>query len=183
MVAGRTIPRALILWAALLVLSALPTAGMFGWLLIADPFGGLPHPTDKAMLAQFHAERRTLEELVRMAGEDRKLVRLGPDFTRPEDLGPHGISVDRITTYRRLCAKARIPHGFTHYGDAIGFIVHTRGLAISGSAKGFVYAASADPDAKVVEGDLDAAAASAEDKDVLLERKIDDNWWLALDMR
>jgi hypothetical protein len=42
---------------------------------------------------------------------------------------------------------------------------------------------SADPDATVVEGDLDAAAASAQDKDVLLARKIDGNWWLNLDMR
>ena len=61
--------------------------------------------------------------------------------------------------------------------------MHTRGLAISGSAKGFVYAPSADADATVVEGDLDAAAASATDKDVLLERKIDESWWLLLDMR
>jgi hypothetical protein len=35
----------------------------------------------------------------------------------------------------------------------------------------------------VVERDLDAAAASATDKDVLLERKIDESWWLLLDMR
>jgi hypothetical protein len=33
------------------------------------------------------------------------------------------------------------------------------------------------------DADLDAAAASATDKDVLLERKIDESWWLLLDMR
>jgi len=183
MAAGRTITRVLILWAALLATCALPAAGMFAWLVIADPFGGSPHPTDETMLAQFRTQRKNLEELVRMISEDPKLVRLAPDFTRPEDLGSAGVSADRIAVYRRLCASARIAHGFSHYGDAIEFIVHTRGLAISGSAKGFVYAPSADADATVVEGDLDAAAASATDKDVLLERKIDESWWLLLDMR
>lgn len=183
MVSGRTITRVLIFWAALLAMCALPAAGMFAWLVIADPFGGSPHPTDTAMLMQFQEERESLEELARMIAEDPKLVRLAPDFTRPEDPSSAGISADRIAAYRRLCAKAGIAHGFSHYGDAIEFIVHTRGLAISGSAKGFVYAPNADPDATVVAGDLDAAAASANDKDVLLERKIEPNWWLDLDMR
>lgn len=183
MAAGRTITRVLILWVALLAMSALPAAGMFAWLVIADPFGGSPHPADKAMLAQFQEKRESLEQLVRMIAEDPKLVRLAPDFTRPEDAGSVGIAPDRIAAYRRLCAKAGIAHGFSHYGDAIQFIVHTRGLAISGSAKGFVFAPKADADATEVEGDLDAAAASSKDKDVLLERRIDDNWWLELDMR
>ena len=63
-------------------------------------------------------------------------------------------------------------HGYSHYGETIEFIVHTRGLAIGGSGKGFAYAADADPDATIIEGDLDAAAASLSMKDVLLERRI-----------
>lgn len=174
MVAGRTITRVLILWAALLAMSALPAAGMFAWLVIADPFGGSPRPADQAMLAQFQEQRESLEQLVRMIAEDPKLVPLALDFTRPEDAGSAGVLPDRIAAYRRLCAKAGIAHGFRHYGNAIEFIVHTRGLSISGSAKGFVYAQNADADATVVEGDLDATAASSKDKDVLLERRIDD---------
>jgi hypothetical protein len=94
-----------------------------------------------------------------------------------------GVSADRVATYRRLCAGAGIVHGFSHYGYPIDFIVHTRGLAISGSAKGFVRAEHADEDATIVDGDLDAAAASLKDKDALLERKIDGDWLLMLDMR
>ena len=60
--------------------------------------------------------------------------------------------------------------------------MHTRGLAISGSAKGFVHAEHADKDATIVDGDLDAAAASLKEKDALLERRIDGDWWLMLDM-
>ena len=183
MAAGRKTTRALILWAALLVLCAIPAVGLLACFIIADPFGDLPHPTDETMLTQFRAQRKNLEELVRMIAEDPKLIRLGPDFTRPEDAASAGVSADRIAVYRRLCAEAGITDGFSHYGDAIEFLVHTRGLAISGSAKGFVYAPSADLDARLGGGDLDAAAASATDKDVLFERKIDESWWLELDMR
>jgi len=183
MTAGRTITRVLVLWAVLLAMSALPAAGMFVWLVVADPLGSSPHPTDGAMLVQFHKQREILDELARMIAEDPELIRLAPDFTRPEDTSAVGVSADRVAAYRRLCAEAGIAHGFSRHGDAIEFIVHTQGLAISGSAKGFVYAPQADADATVVEGDLDAAAASMQEKDVLLERKIDDNWWLNLDMR
>jgi len=175
--------RLLILGVAFLAILVLPAASMLVCLVIADPFGGSAHPTDRAMLVQFQKQRATLDGLVRMIAEDANLVRLAPDFTRPEGPGSAGVSADRLAAYRRLCAEAGIAHGFSHYGDAIEFIVHTQGLSISGSAKGFVYAANAADDAVVVEGDLDAAAASLQDKDVLLERKIDDNWWLILDMR
>lgn len=116
-----------------------------------------------------------------MIEQEPKLERLAPDFLRPEDPSSAEVSADRIATYRRLCAQAGIAHGFSHYRDE--FIVHTRGLSIAGSAKGFVYAPYPDADATIVAGDLDAAAASLKDKDVLLQRKIDGNWWLELDMR
>jgi hypothetical protein len=183
MTSRRIIVRLLILGGAFLAILVLPAASMLVCLVIADPFGVSAHPTDRAMLVQFQKQRGALDELVRMIAEDANLVRLAPDFTRPEDPASAGASAERIAAYRRLCAQAGIAHGFSHYGDAIEFIVHTQGLSISGSAKGFVYAASADDDATVVDGDLDAAAASLQDKDVLLERKIDDNWWLILDMR
>jgi hypothetical protein len=180
MTSRRIIVRRLILGVAFLAILVLPAASMFLCLVIADPFGGSAHPTDSAMLQK---QRATLDELVRMIAEDAKLVRLAPEFTRPEDPGATGVSAERIAAYRRLCAETGIAHGFSHYGDAIEFIVHTQGLSISGSAKGFIYAANAADDAMVVDGDLDAAAASLYDKDVRLERKIDDNWWLILDMR
>jgi hypothetical protein len=179
----KPVRRLVIAAAAVLAAFALPAGCMFAWLVIADPFGGGSHPTDEALLAQFRAKRPILEELVRMVDADPKLQRLAPDFMRPEDLSSAGVSADRVAVYRRLCAQAGVAHGSSHYGEAIEFIVHTRGLAISGSAKGFVHAEHADDDATVVDGDLDAAAASLKEKDALLVRRIDGNWWLELDMR
>jgi len=183
MVPRKPLTPLLALVAAALAAPALYVGGMFAWLVIADPFGGAPHPTDDAMLADFNRQRATLEELVHMIEQDPKLERLAPDFLRPDDPSSAEVSADRIATYRRLCAQAGIAHGFSHYGDTIEFIEHTRGLSIAGSAKGFVYAPYPDADATIVAGDLDAAAASLKDKDVLLQRKIDGNWWLELDMR
>ena len=54
------------------------------------------------------------------------------------------------------------------------FLVSTQGLAISGSGKSFVHAEHADPDATVIDGDLDAAVDALADKDVLLQRRIDE---------
>ena len=63
------------------------------------------------------------------------------------------------------------------------FLVSTQGLAISGSGKSFVHAEHADPDATVIDGDLDAAVDALADKDVLLQRRIGERWWLQLDRR
>ena len=160
--------------------AALVAGGLIAWLTITDPFGGGPHPSDAAMLAQFAQVRPALEELVVMIGQDGSIQHLAPDFTRPD---PAPITAERLADYRQRLQRAGVAHGFSHYGDAIEFIVSTRGLAISGSGKSFVHAATADADATVVDGDLDAAVNALTDKDVLLQRKIGGDWWLQLDMR
>jgi hypothetical protein len=180
---GKLVKRLVLAGAVVLAVPALYAGYMFAQLVILDPFGGGPHPTDEAMLAQFRAKRPILEELVRRIEQHPELQRVGPDFTRPEDFASAGVSAEEIAGLRRLCAQAGVAHGFSHYGDSIELIVHTRGLAISGSAKGFVHSAEPDPDATIVEGDLDAAAASPQLKDGLLLRRIDGNWWLELDRR
>jgi hypothetical protein len=168
---------------AIVFASALVVAGLLVWLTVNDPFGGKPHPSDAEMLAQFQHQRLALEAQVATIKLDPKLERVAPDFTRPEDPASIGVPPERIAEYRSRLRAAGIAHGFSHYGDAIEFIVSTRGLAISGSAKGFVYAEAPDADATVVDGDLDAARAASPDKSVLLQRKIDGNWWLQLDTR
>jgi hypothetical protein len=180
---GKLGKRLVLAGAVLLAVPFLVAGYMFAQLVILDPFGGTPHPTDEAMLAQLRAQRPVLEELVRKIEQHPELKRVGPDFTRPDDFASAGVSTDEIAGLRLLCAQAGVAQGFSHYGDSIEFIVHTRGLAISGSAKGFVYSAEPDPDATIVEGDLDAAAASPRQKNGLLERRIDGSWWLELDRR
>jgi hypothetical protein len=180
MAAGKLLKQFVLAGAAVIGAVALVAVVLLAWLTIADPLGGPPHPTDAALLAQFKQQRPPLEELVGMIGQDPAVQRLAPDFTRPE---PAPIGAERLADYRHRLQAAGIAHGFSHYGDAIEFIVSTRGLAISGSAKSFVHATEPDPDATVVGGDLDAAVNALTDKDVLLQRKIVDDWWLQLDMR
>ncbi len=180
---GKLAQRLVLAGAVVLAVPALFAGYMFAWLVILDPFGGGPHPTDEAMLAQFRAKRPMLEELVSRIEQHSELQRVGPDFTRPDDFASVGVSADTIAGLRRLCAQAGIAHGFNHYAGSIELIVHTSGLAISGSANGFVHSAEPDPDAIMVEGDLDAAAGAPQRKDGLLLRRIDGNWWLELDRR
>jgi hypothetical protein len=166
--------------AGIVVASALTFAALVARLAIVDPFGGPQHPTDGALLAQFAAQRPALEELVGMLGEDAGIERLAADFTRPD---PPAVAPGRVADYRARLAAAGIAHGLARHGDTATFIVSTRGLAISGSAKAFVHAPQGADDATVVNGDLDAAAAALADKNVLLQRPIGEGWWLQLDMR
>jgi hypothetical protein len=166
--------------AGIVVAGALTFAALVAWLAIVDPFGGPQHPSDEALLAQFAAQRPALEELVGMLGEDPGIERLAADFTRPD---PLAVPPGRIADYRARLAAAGIAHGFARHGNTATFIVSTRWLAISGSAKAFVHAPRAADDATVANGDLDAAAAALADKNAVLQRPIGDGWWLQLDMR
>lgn len=180
MATGRLFKRIIVAAAALVAVVALSAVALIALLAIADPFGGAPHPTDAVMLAQFAKLRPSLESIVGMIAQDPAIERLAPDFTLPE---PLPIPPERLADHRERLEKAGIAHGFSHYGDTIEFIVSTQGLSISGSGKSFVHAEGADPDATVIDGDLDAAAATPAGKDALLQRRIDDHWWLQLDRR
>ena len=174
-------PKSIVLAAAgFVAVVALSAAALIAWLAIIDPFGGAPHPTDAVMLAQFAKVRPSLDSIVGMIAQDPAIERLAPDFTRPE---PPPMSPERLADYRERLEKAGIAHGFSRYGDTVEFIVSTQGLSISGSGKSFVHTESADPDATVIDGDLDVAAATPTGKDALLQRRIDDHWWLQLDRR
>ena len=159
---------------------ALGMAALIIRLTLADPFGGPAHPTDAAMLAQFARARPSLESIVGMLEQDAGIQRLAPDFTRPD---PPPVPPARLADYRARLHAAGIAHGLSHYGGAVDFLVSTCGLSISGSGKSFVHAEHAHPDATVIDGDLDAAVDALADKDVLLQRRIGDGWWLQLDRR
>jgi hypothetical protein len=180
MAADKLFTRFILAILAIVAASAITFSALVAWLTITDPFGGPPHPSDAAMLAQFAKVRPALDELVAMIRQDRAIQRLAPDFTRPD---PAPITPERLADYRERLQRAGVAHGLSHYGETIEFIVSTRGIAISGSGKSFVHAEHADTDATVVDGDLDAAVDALTDKDVLLQRKIVGDWWLQLDMR
>ena len=180
MATSRLLKRIVLAVAGLAAAMGLSVVALIAWLTITDPFGGPAHPTDAAMLAQFAAQRPALAEIVDMLAHDPQVERLAPDFTRPE---PPPIPPARLADYRARLQAAGIAHGLSHYGDTIEFLVSTQGLAISGSGKSFVHAEYAHPDATVIDGDLDAAVDALADKDVLLQRRIAEHWWLQLDRR
>jgi hypothetical protein len=151
---------------------------LFAWL---DPVGGPRHPTDAQLIAQLAKHRADLEEVATMAQHDSGLQRLAPDFIRPETPANAGISDERIATYRRLLARAGVAHGILNGDDEVWFLVSTRGLAISGSAKGFVYCAQPDPDARIVAGELDHEPVPPRGE--LVMRHVEGRWWLMLDTR
>ena len=156
---------------------------LIAWLAYLDPLGGAPHAGDAELIEQFRRQRPALEALVGSIGASPLVERVAADFTRPE-AAP--VAPVLLAAWRRELADAGIARGFSHYGDTIFFMVSTRGLAIAGSAKGFLHSDSAElrDDAVVVDGDLDAAAAEPGNREgALLVRRLDAQWWLALDTR
>jgi hypothetical protein len=117
-----------------------------------------------------------------MAALDPRLQRLAPDFTRPERPEAIGIAADRIALYRRLCIEAGIRQGFSHYGRAVELLVNTRGLAISGSSKGFVHRVGPDPDATVVDT-IWTLRRALETEGCPFAAPDRGDWWLQLDRR
>lgn len=152
-------------------------------LMGTDPFGGTPHPTDAALMAQFAAHRGEFDELRQMMQEDGGLQRVGPDFTRPADPASLGVAPARLARYRQLLATAGVAEGLLRQGGEIVFLASTRGLSVSGSGKGVAFGAGPDEAATLVEGDLDAAFARLADKRALLERPLEGSWRLWLDAR
>jgi hypothetical protein len=169
------------LTAGLLMASALVFLAPILWLTWLDPFGGLPHPSDSRLIAQFARHRGELEQVAAMAREDEKLRRLAPTFMRPEAPADADLGGERIEAYRRLLARAGIAHGILNGDNEIWFLVSTRGLSISGSAKGFIRCEQPAPDARIVTTDLDREPVPPRGE--LVMRHIEGPWWLMLDTR
>jgi hypothetical protein len=109
------------------------------------------HPSDERLLETFREHRSELEQLIRMFQADKGLGRIGENFRRPEDPERVGVTNERISEYRRLCAAIGAPaciegydaafdrlHGHIQEGrtelkNPIWIHVSTAGLAVSGS--------------------------------------------------
>lgn len=167
---------------ALVMLAALPAAISVQW-ATAAALGG--HPSDRRMLAEFQAHRSDFERLRAMFQEDRQLERVAPSFFRstgghaPDDVrGRDAVVEDRVAAYRALFSQLGLSSGIGGTADkqVIEFIRSTRGLSVSGSSKGFLYAAV--PPEPVVP-DLDHYR-SVDDRSHTAYRHIDGHWYLYL---
>lgn len=151
------------------------------------------HPSDDQLLETFRRHRADLEQLVQMFTADKGLGRVGDGFTRPDDPGGVGVSAQRVSEYRRLCAAVGAPaciegydatfdrlYGAVQAGrsevkNPIWIHVSTRGLSISGSSKGFLY--SSAPPFEIVP-DLDRVSPSRSQTWI---RHIEGPWYLHFD--
>jgi hypothetical protein len=132
------------------------------------------HPPDQLLLEQFQRHKAEFQQLLHMFIADRALERVATDFTRPENPSAVGIPPERIAHYRSLFQSLQLEAGIEGYGakDTIWFLASTRGLAVSGSAKGYVY--TRVPPATLT-NDLDKTSV----KDgVPIYRHIEGNWYL-----
>ena len=98
-----------------------------------------PHPSDDELLTTFNAREGEFETLAAMFREDTHMVRIAPDFLRPEG----GITKERWDAYRDLFQKLGLRSGIALSGqpvDAIEFLASTNGYVVGGgSEKGYVY--------------------------------------------
>jgi hypothetical protein len=127
----------LLAWvAALIVATALLIVG-YGWLT------GPPH--DATLERQFPGRESDLQQLVLMAGQDKHLDRIAPDFTwlDTDASWPRanvGFSHERWNRYRDLFRHAGLPVGIMKdAGDTIYFPIYSAGIVPAGSEKGYVY--------------------------------------------
>ena len=110
---------------------------------------GWSHPADQELIDRFTRNRATFELLRDMFIKDAMLGRVAHDFTRPVNFfsgapmpRSPAITSARLAEYRRLFTALQLGAGVEGYDakDFIMFHASTRGLSISGSSKGYVYA-------------------------------------------
>lgn len=158
-------------------------------LLGCEPFAfDKPHQSDKALILNFEDHAAQFVELVKMANEDKKVVRIARDFTwlednvnwpRPE--AQRGISEMRWDQYRRLFRELGITDGLARYDDPSGAVIHltvfSMGLLDRGISKGYAYS---EVDLSPVVDSLDKRPDElrGSKQDGVVYRKIRGNWYL-----
>ncbi len=105
-------------------------------------------PSDSVMLIHFEGQEATFEQMVKMAGADKGLIRVDEDWTMPADTQSVGVSRDRLAEYHKLLRDAGTPRGFKVLQNGAGydFYFWLRGSAVSADMqKGFAYRTSPPP--------------------------------------
>lgn len=139
-------------------------------------------PKDSELERIFRENRESFVTLVRMAEEDSAVTRIAYDFTwvsgsgSSSDTGETGISDERWDEYKALFRKTRLEKGINREENGtVTFLAFTRGLAVSGLTKGYLF----------TKNNRDCSATSLDDLDEhrdshFICKKIDENWYLYL---
>ncbi len=139
---------------------------------------GGEHPSDQWLLDNFYEHEEEFETLVSMLQEDEGLYRVDNQRTEPEDPATIAVSPKRIRAYRILLSKLNISEGLrvSYARKYFEFIADTRGISLSGSAKGYLYLEE-EPDLIVT--DLEEYRSGDYDP-YIAYRHIKGNWFLYL---
>ena len=158
-----------------------------------NPFNlDTPHPSDDELIHNFQKNDVDFYKLIGMSNEDSKVIRIANDFTRLENnwAWPRpelelGFSQQRWGEYRslfnKLGLKAGIERDPIENGTAIFLIASTKGLAVSGSSKGYVYS---EKELKPVLDSLNDAKVKdylereKPQNEITLYRRIKGNWYI-----
>lgn len=183
----------MLVWHGVFVLSVNMNRVGFAIIFVISVFslfgcGEKEHPTDAVLIENFNVHRGEFEELLQMFKADRSLGRVGDGFTRTASFvekctGPNAwngkeieVTKERLAAYEQLFIKLGLRGGIEGYceKDQVVFIASSKGLAMSGSSKG--YAHFVNPPKLIVDS-LDTYRSPDE---VTTFRHIDGNWYLYL---
>jgi hypothetical protein len=148
-----------------------------------------PHPSDREMLNNFQKHKTEFDQLLQMFIADQQLESVAHQWTSPTDLQLAGITPQRLEEYNALIWKINLRIDFCRlairpcmslwkvYGqtglDAVEFSFSSRGLAVSGSVKGYIYTfKSPSP----IVDNLDKY--TSESGKFTVYRHIEENWYL-----
>jgi hypothetical protein len=134
-------------------------------------------PSDHQLLDNFRKHRATFDLVLQMAEQDRKLLHITDSWTEPNDPESIHVSPGRISKYRDLLKRARVPAGLHVYPEwsEYDFFYWIVGSAISSDReKGYAYRSSA-PRHLLADRDWRDTSATPFAE---VYRHIDGNWYI-----
>jgi len=129
------------------------------------------HPSDDEMVTSFKEHRAEYEELLRLFKEQRKLSSMDASTGTVPSAKKAGLSSAQAASYRQLMKKLGVQSIERYFGKIL-FVTSTKGLAVSGSMKGYVFAKK-PPSPVVEDSERDAVEPVGENY-----RHIVDGWYI-----
>lgn len=129
------------------------------------------HASDDEMIVSFREHRAEYEQLLRLFQEHKKLSSMDESTGSLPSAKKAGLSSGQAESYRRLMKELGVQSIERYFGKIL-FVTSTKGLAVSGSMKGYVYAKKA-PSPLVENTEGDAIEPVGENY-----RHIEDGWYV-----
>jgi hypothetical protein len=155
---------------------------------IAAICGACSLASDDALIRNFHTNQAKLEKLAAMAQEDKKVVRIAPDYTAlddnlnwPRPILELGFSPERWEEYKQLFRETGLAAGLLRRDSHILFLASSIGMGNGhGASKGYLFTTGAITQLPVMQS-LDVSigdAGMAGPGGSTFVRPIAKNWYL-----